>query len=144
MMTPWCKDHMTLAKNHTLFYNKYGVFLLSLSMLRKKSFSAWKYAKNMLAYRKGMPYCFVQQTTALHEHGSKCCSMEIFNELTCQKHTNRFEACCIFSQKLLSVVESSWKFFIFSLSFAWLNVHVLSNLRMLKLNPRPGLCSAYA
>ena len=115
MMTPWCKDHMTLAKNHTLFYNKYGVFLLSLSMLRKKSFSAWKYAKNMLAYRKGMPYCFVQQTTALHEHGSKCCSMEIFNELTCQKHTNRFEACCIFSQKLLSVVESSWKFFIFSL-----------------------------
>ena len=74
-------------------------FLLSVSMLRKKPFSASKYAKDMLAYRKGTPYCFMQQTTALHDHGSKCCSMEIFNELTCQKHMKRFEAYCIFSQK---------------------------------------------
>ena len=47
-------------------------FLLSLSMLRKKRFSASKYAKDMLAYRKGSPFFFMQQTTALHEHGSKC------------------------------------------------------------------------
>ena len=43
-------------------------FLLSLSMLRKKPFSASKYAKAMLAYRKGTPYCFKQHTTALHVH----------------------------------------------------------------------------
>ena len=73
--------------------------MLSLSMLRKKPFSASKYAKDMLAYKKGNPCCFVQETTALHEHGSKCCSMEIFNELTCQKHMKWFEACCIFSSK---------------------------------------------
>ena len=52
-------------------------FLLSLIMLRKKPFSASKYAKNMLAYKKRTPYCFMQQNTAIHEHGSKCCSMEI-------------------------------------------------------------------
>ena len=38
-------------------------------MLRKKPFSASKYAKDMLAYRKGTPYCFMQQARALHEHG---------------------------------------------------------------------------
>ena len=74
-------------------------FLLSLSMLRKKTFLALKYAKDMLAYRKGTPYCFKQQITALLEHESKYYSMEIFNELTCQKHMKRFETCCIFSQK---------------------------------------------
>ena len=77
-------------------------FLLSFSMLRIKPFSASKYvkyAKDMLAYRKGTPYCFMQETTALHEHGNKCCSTEIFLELTCQKHMKRFEACFIFSQK---------------------------------------------
>ena len=73
-------------------------FLLSLSLLRSEPFSALKYAKDMLACRKGTPYCFVQQTTALHEHRRKCCSMEILNELTCQKHMNRFEV-YIFSQK---------------------------------------------
>ena len=51
-------------------------------MLRKKPFSASKYAKNMLAYRKGTSCCFMQQTTAIHEHGSKYCNMEIFYELT--------------------------------------------------------------
>ena len=74
-------------------------FLLRLSMLRKKSFSASNYDKDMLGYRKRTPYCFMQQTTALHEHGSKSCSIEIFNELTCQKHMKTFETCCIFSQK---------------------------------------------
>ena len=39
----------------------------------------------MLACRKGIPCSYMQQTTALHEHGSKCCSMDIFNDLTCQK-----------------------------------------------------------
>ena len=56
-------------------------FFLRLSMLRKKPFSASKYAKGMLAYRKGNPYWLMQQITVLREHGSKCCSMEIFNEL---------------------------------------------------------------
>ena len=61
-------------------------FLLSLSMLRKKLFSASKCAKDMLAYRKGSPWCFSQQSIVLYEHGSKCYSMEIFNELTCRNH----------------------------------------------------------
>ena len=74
-------------------------FLLFLSMLRKKPFLGLKYAEDMLAYKKGTPYCFKQQTIALLEHESKYCSMEIFNELTCQKHMKRFETCCIFSQK---------------------------------------------
>ena len=74
-------------------------FLLSLSMLKKKPFSASKCAKDIHAYRKRTPYCFKQQTTALHEPESKCYSMEIFNELTCQKQMKRFEACCIFSLK---------------------------------------------
>ena len=73
--------------------------LLSLSMLRKKPFPASKYAKNMLACRKGTAYCSILQAIALYEHGSKCCSMEIFNELIRQKHIKRFEACCMFSQK---------------------------------------------
>ena len=47
----------------------HGVFFLSLSMLKKKPFSASKYAKDMLTYRKGTPCCFMQQTTALHEYG---------------------------------------------------------------------------
>ena len=72
-------------------------FLLSFNMLRQKPFLALKYAKNFFAYRKGTPCCFMQQTTALHEHGSKCYSMKIFDELTCQKH-KRLEG-CIFSQK---------------------------------------------
>ena len=70
--------------SNTLFSMSMVYFLLSLSMLKKKPFSASKCAKAMLAYRKRAPYCFMQQTTALHEHGSKCCSMEIFNEFTCQ------------------------------------------------------------
>ena len=53
----------------------------------------------MFAYGTGTPYCFMQQTTALHERGSKRCSMENFNELICQKHMKRFEAGFIFSQK---------------------------------------------
>ena len=69
-------------------------------------FSASKYAKDMLAYRKGTPYWLMQQITVLREHGSKCCSMEIFNELTCQKRMKRFEACCIFFTKILLLVES--------------------------------------
>ena len=73
-------------------------FLLSLSMLRKRPFSASKCPKDMLAYRKKTPYCFVQQTTAFYENGSKFCSLEILIELTCQKHMEWFEACCIFSQ----------------------------------------------
>ena len=68
------------------FFISMAYFLLCLSMLRKKPFPVSKYAKDMLAYRKGNPYCFMQQTTALHEHRSKCYSMEIFNERTCQKH----------------------------------------------------------
>ena len=74
-------------------------FLLSLSMLRKKPFSSSKSAKDMLAYRKGTPCCFMQQTIALHEHGSKSCSIEILNDLTCQKHMKSFQAFCVFSQK---------------------------------------------
>ena len=112
-------------------------FVLCLSILKKKPFSASKYAKDMLAYRKGTPYCFMQQATALHEHGGICCSIEIFNEFTCQKHIKRFEA-CIFSQKYffeLDLVHS----FSFNLFFA-----KLSNLRMLFQNIRLGLCLAYA
>ena len=56
--------------------------LLSLNMLRKKPFSTSKYAKDMFAYRKGTPCAFMQTTTAIHKHGSKCCNMEIFHELT--------------------------------------------------------------
>ena len=51
-------------------------FLLSPSMLRKKPFSASKYAKDMLEHRKKTPYCFMQQTTALHEYGSKYYSIK--------------------------------------------------------------------
>ena len=65
---------------HTFFtYISMVYFLLSFNMPRKKPFSASKSAKDMLACRKATPCCFMQQTTALHEHGSKCCSMEIFN-----------------------------------------------------------------
>ena len=81
------------------FYISMVYFLLSLSMLRKKPFSASKYAKYMLSHRKEILCCLMQQNTALHEHGYKCCSMENFNERTCQKHMKRFETCCIFSQK---------------------------------------------
>ena len=73
-------------------------FLLSFNMLRKKPFLVLKYAKDMLPYRKGNPCYFMQQTTSLLEHGSKCCSMKIFDELTYQKCMKRFEG-CIFSQK---------------------------------------------
>ena len=73
-------------------------FLLSLSMLRKRPFSVSKYAKDMHAYGKGTPYCFMQQATAGHEYGISFCSMEIFNGLNCQKHMKRFEA-CIFALK---------------------------------------------
>ena len=87
-----------VAMSCTLFY-KHGVFFSQPQyMLRKKLFSASKYTKDMLAYRKGTPCCFMQQTIAFHEYGSKCCSMETFNELICQKHIKRFEACCIFLQ----------------------------------------------
>ena len=75
------------------------MILLSFSTHRKKSFSSSKYAKDMHVYTKGTPYCFMQQTIALHEPGNKCCRIEIFNELTSQKHMKMFEACCIFSQK---------------------------------------------
>ena len=51
-------------------------------MFRKKPFSASKHAKDMLAYRKGTTYYLMQQTTAIHEHGSKSCSMEILHEIT--------------------------------------------------------------
>ena len=61
--------HIAMAVNVSI---SLVYFLLSFSMLRKTPFSASKYAKDMLAYRKGNPYCFVEQTTALHEHGSKC------------------------------------------------------------------------
>ena len=60
-------------------------FLLSLIMLREKIFSASKCAKDMLAHRKGPPWCFSLQSIALYKHGSKCYSMEIFNELTLPK-----------------------------------------------------------
>ena len=43
------------------FFISMVYFLVSLSMLRK----------NMLAYRKGTPYCFMQQTTTLDRHGSR-------------------------------------------------------------------------
>ena len=42
------------------FFTSMLYFLLSLSMLRKKSFSVSKYAKDMLAYRKRIPCCFMQ------------------------------------------------------------------------------------
>ena len=80
------------------FKYKHGVFLAQLQYAKKKAFFSLKYAKDMFAYRKGTPCCFMQQTTALNEHGSKCCSMKIFDELTCQKHMRKFEG-CIFSQK---------------------------------------------
>ena len=51
---------------HSFFYISMVCFLLSLSMLRKEPFSASKYAKDMLAYRNGTPYCFMHHTTALH------------------------------------------------------------------------------
>ena len=57
------------------------MFCSALGMLRKKPFSASKYVKDMLVYRKGTPCCFMQQITALHEYENNCCSMEIFNEL---------------------------------------------------------------
>ena len=88
------------------FFISMVYFLLSLSMLAKKLFSVSKYAEYMLAYRKGTLCCFMQQVTSLHEHGSKCCRMEMFNELTCQKYMKKFEACCIFSQKILLLVVS--------------------------------------
>ena len=101
-------------------------FLLSLiSMLRKKPFSVSKCAKDMFAYRKQTPQGFMQHTTALHERGSKCCSMEIIIVLTCQKHMKRFETCCIFSQKYfcqLNIVHS----FFFSLSLS-LSLSLLPN-----------------
>ena len=81
-----------------LFFIGMVIFLHGVSVLRKTPFSASKYAKDMLAYRKRAHSCFMQQATALHEHRSKCCSMDIFNKLPCQKHMKRFEA-CIFSQK---------------------------------------------
>ena len=81
-----------------LFLYKHGIFLARLQYAQQKAFSALKYAKDMLAYRKGTPCCFIQQTTDLREQGSKCCCMKIFDELTCQKHMKRFEG-CIFSQK---------------------------------------------
>ena len=46
--------------------------------------------------------------------------------------------------KILLLVESCLFFFPFFFFFAQLNVHVLSNLRMLKLNLRLVLCLAYA
>ena len=82
----------------TLFFTSMVYFLLSLNMIRKKAFSVSKYDKNMLARRKRITCCFMQQNAALHEHESKFCSIEIFNELTCQKHMMRFER-CIFPQK---------------------------------------------
>ena len=90
----------------SIFFFPYTIFLLAWFIfssasicLEKKPFSASKYAKDMLAYRKGTPYCFIQQTTALHEHRSKYLNMETFIEFTCQKYMKRFEACCICSQK---------------------------------------------
>ena len=93
-------------------------FLLSFSMLREKPFSASKYAKDVLPYRKGIPYCFVQQTTAFHKHGSKCCSMEILNELTYQKHMKKFEAYTTYFHKNTFVSSILFILFSFSLYFA--------------------------
>ena len=87
IVKPKCKTAFSkLNKGHICCINSFYFlnmvyFLLSPSMLRKKPFSASKYAKDMLAYRKGTPCCFMQQTTALHEHVSKCCSVEFINEL---------------------------------------------------------------
>ena len=59
------------------------------------------------------------------------------------KNVKSFETLYILT-KILLLVESCLFFsFSLSLSFAKLNVRVLSNLRMLKLNLRLGLCLAY-
>ena len=100
---------------YTFFFISMVYFLLSLSVLRKKPLSASKQAKDMLAYRKRTPYYFMQQTTALHGHGNKCCNMETFKELTCQKHMERFEGCCIFSQKYICQLNLVYSFHLFSL-----------------------------
>ena len=107
------KKGRVLVHLHSFCFISMVYFLLNLSMLRKKPFSASKYAKGMLAHRKGTTCCFMQQTTALHEHGSKCFSMEIFNELTCKEHIKRFEACCIFSQKYFCYLNLVYSFFRF-------------------------------
>ena len=91
------ESHKKRAWSNNIYYTLFLIsmlyFLLSLSMLRKRPFSVSKYAKDMQAYGKGTPYCFLQQTTAYHEYGINCCSMEIFHGLTCQKHMKSFEAC---------------------------------------------------
>ena len=48
------------GKLHSFFISMVYL-LLSLSMLRKKPFSASIYAKDMLAYRKQTTCCFMQQ-----------------------------------------------------------------------------------
>ena len=58
-----CQVYICYNDLHSFFISMV-YFLLSLSMLRKKPFSASKYAEYMLAYRKGTPRCSMQQTTA--------------------------------------------------------------------------------
>ena len=92
------------------FFISMVYFLLSLSLHRRKPFSASKYAKDVLACRQETPYCFVQQTTALHENRRKCCSMEILNVLTCQKTYEQIWSMYIFTKTLL-LVDSCLFFF---------------------------------